>query len=137
MLFHWALLISSSGRKMDLWLFLPTEKLVPLCWGSVELLLPTDVSSGEWEFEFGCGCCFRLKLPRAALLLLIILPDQAVDLGFASSCKMYMEQVDQHIPVWCSSWFSLQKSEGIFTCDTCWLWFCFLFSIISCWNFQE
>lgn len=63
--FHWTLLISQTGRKMDLLLFFsPTEKLVPLCWGSwgcwaaavalQELLLP----SGEWEFEFGCGCCF-------------------------------------------------------------------------------
>lgn len=58
---------------------------------------------------------FRLKLPRAALLLLIILPDSGVDLGFASSCKMYMEQVAQHIPVWCCSWFSPQKSEDTFS----------------------
>lgn len=42
---------------------------------------------------------FRLKLPRAALLLLSILPDYDVDLGFGSSCKVYMEQVDQLIPV--------------------------------------
>lgn len=74
---------------------------------------------------------FRLKLPRAALLLLLILPDYGVGWGFALSCKIYMEQLDQPIPVWCCSYFSLQLSD-----DTCSLVVPVGFGFISYWNFQ-
>lgn len=146
-------MISQTGRKIDLLLFFfPTEKLVPLCWGSgavkVQPLLSRSccfpqmcpVESGDLNLPVAAASAtekFRLKLPRAALLLLIILPDCRVDLGFASSCKMYTEQVDQHIPVWCCSWFSPQKSEDTFPLVVpVGFGLGFLFYIISYWNFQ-
>lgn len=145
--FHWTLLISQT-KKNGFVAFLFQQKswcLFAGALGAVEVRPSLSrsccfprmcpVESGNLNLAVTAASAtekFRLKLPRAALLLLIILPDYGVGWGFASSCKIYTEQVDQPIPVWCCSSFSLQISD-----DTCSLGVPAGFGFISYWNFQE